>query len=167
MQEFACAEKDFDYFNYDVGPIAGSDSMTADEIIAGLDLQPHPEGGFYRETFRDYAGPDGRVRSTAIYYLLRTGEVSRWHRIDAAEIWHWYDGDALELSFVGSGTISRALLGPKVSEGQRPQIIIQAGAWQCAKPLGSYTLCGCTVAPGFEFSELQIAPEGWSPPSHF
>ena len=141
--------------------------MTADEIIAALDLQPHPEGGYYRETFRDYAGRDGRARSTAIYYLLRAGEVSRWHRIDAAEIWHWYGGDALELSFAGSGTISRVLLGPKLSEGQRPQIVIQARAWQCAKPLGSYALCGCTVAPGFEFSELEVAPEGWSPVSHF
>ena len=141
--------------------------MTADEIIAALDLQPHPEGGFYRETFRDYAGPDGRARSTAIYYLLRAGEVSRWHRIDAAEVWHWYDGDALELSLVGSGTIGRVVLGPRVSEGQRPQILVQARGWQCAKPLGSYALCGCTVAPGFEFSKLEIAPEGWSPPSHF
>ena len=141
--------------------------MTADDIIAALDLKPHPEGGCYRETFRDYAGPDGRARSTAIYYLLRAGEVSRWHRIGAAEIWHWYAGDALELSFAGSGTISRVPLGPKVSEGQRPQILIQARAWQSARPLGAYALCGCTVAPGFEFSELEIAPEGWSPPSHF
>ena len=141
--------------------------MTADEIIAALDLKPHPEGGFYRETFRDYAGPEGRARSTAIYYLLRAGEVAHWHRIGSAEIWHWYAGDALELSLVGSGTISRTLLGPKVSEGQRPQIIVQARGWQRAKSTGSYTLCGCTVAPGFEFSDLEIAPEGWSPPSHF
>ena len=141
--------------------------MTADEIIAALDLQPHPEGGFYRETFRDFAGPDGRARSTAIYYLLRAGEVSRWHHIDAAEVWHWYDGDALELSFVGSGSVSRALLGPKVNEGQRPQVLIQAGAWQSARPLGAYTLCGCTVAPGFEFSKLKIAPKGWVPRGHF
>jgi predicted cupin superfamily sugar epimerase len=141
--------------------------MTPDEIIAALDLKPHPEGGFYRETFRDFPGPDGRARSTAIYYLLQAGEVSRWHRIDVAEVWHWYAGDALELSVVGSGAISRILLGPKVSEGQRPQVIVQARAWQCAKAFGSYALCGCTVAPGFEFSELQIAPQSWSPPSHF
>jgi predicted cupin superfamily sugar epimerase len=141
--------------------------MTADDIIAALDLKPHPEGGFYRETFRDFAGPDGLARSTAIYYLLRAGEMARWHRIGAAELWHWYGGDALELSFAGSGSISRTLLGPKLNEGQRPQILIQARAWQCAKPLGAYALCGCTVAPGFEFSDLEIAPEGWSPPSHF
>jgi uncharacterized protein len=141
--------------------------MTAEDIIAALDLKPHPEGGFFRETFRDYAGPDGRSRSTAIYYLLRAGEIARWHRIGAAEVWHWYAGDALELSFAGSGTISHVRLGPKLSEGHRPQIVIQARAWQCAKALGSYALCGCTVAPGFEFSDLEIAPEGWSPPSHF
>ena len=141
--------------------------MTADEIIAALDLKPHPEGGFFRESFRDFPGADGRAYSTAIYYLLRAGEISRWHRIDVAEIWHWYAGDALELSVVGSGAISRILLGPKVSEGQRPQVIIQARAWQRATALGSYALCGCTVAPGFEFSKLEIAPEGWSPPSHF
>jgi hypothetical protein len=141
--------------------------MTADEIIAALDLQPHPGGGFYRETFRDFAGPDGRACSTAMYYLFRAGEVSRWHRIGAAQVWHWYDGDPLELSFAGSGSISRVLLGPKMSEGQRPQTIIQARAWQSAKALGSYALCGCTVAPGFELSENQIAPKDWSPPSHF
>lgn len=140
--------------------------MTADDIIAALDLQPHPEGGFFRETFRDYAGPDGRARSTAIYYLLKAGEVSRWHRIGVAEVWHWYAGDALELSVVGSGAITRIPLGPKLGEGQRPQVIVQARAWQRAKPLGSYALCGCTVAPAFEFSELEIAPEGWAPRSH-
>jgi predicted cupin superfamily sugar epimerase len=140
--------------------------MTADDIIAALDLQPHPEGGFFRETFRDYAGPDGRARSTAIYYLLKAGEVSRWHRIGVAEVWHWYAGDALELSVVGSGAITRIPLGPKLVEGQRPQVIVQARAWQRAKPLGSYALCGCTVAPAFEFSELEIAPEGWAPRSH-
>jgi len=140
--------------------------MTADEIIAALDLQPHPEGGFYRETFRDYPGPDGRAHSTAIYYLLKAGEVSRWHRIDVAEVWHWYEGDPLELSVVGSGAITRIPLGPKLSAGQRPQVIVQARAWQRAKALGSYALCGCTAAPGFEFSEFEIAREDWSPPSH-
>ena len=141
--------------------------MTPDEIIAALDLKPHPEGGFYRESFRDFEGPDGRAYSTAIYYLLKAGEVTRWHRIDVAEVWHWYGGDAVELSVVGSVTISRILLGPKLNEGQRPQVIVQARAWQHTKALGSYALCGCTVAPGFEFSNLEIAPEGWSPPSHF
>ena len=141
--------------------------MTADEVIAALDLQPHPAGGFYREHHRDFPGTDGRARSTAMYYLLRVGEVARWHHIDAAEIWHWYSGDAVELSLVGSGTINRAVLGPKLAEGQRPQIIVQAGGWQCAKPLGSYALCGWTAAPGFELSKLEVAAEGWAPLSHF
>jgi uncharacterized protein len=141
--------------------------VKADEIIAALGLQPHPAGGCYGERFRDFPGADGRARSTSIYYLLRAGEIMRWHHIDTAEVWHWYDGDAVELSLVGSGTINRALLGPKVSEGQRPQVVIQSGAWQCAKPLGSYALCGWTAAPGFELSKLKIAPEGWAPISHF
>ncbi len=141
--------------------------MTPDEIIAALDLQPHPEGGFFRESFRDFSGPDGRAYSTAIYYLLKAGEVSRWHRIDVAEVWHWYGGDAVELSVLGSGSISRILLGPRINEGQRPQVIVQARAWQRATALGSYALCGCTVAPGFELANLEIAEEGWSPRSHF
>jgi predicted cupin superfamily sugar epimerase len=140
--------------------------MTTDDIVAALGLQPHPEGGFYREMFRDAAGPDGRARSTAIYYLLRAGEVSRWHRVDAAEIWHWYGGDALELSIGASDGVHRAVLGPNFSEGQRPQIVIPPHAWQSARPLGAYTLCGCTVAPGFEFSGFEIAPAGWSPSGH-
>ncbi len=141
--------------------------MTADEIIAALDLKAHPAGGFYRETFRDFPGADGRARSTAAYYLLRAGEELRWHRIDAAEIWHWYGGDALLLSYASSGSISHVPLGPKVTAGQRPQILIQQSTWQCAKPLGSFTLCGCTVAPGFDISKLEIGDDGWSPPNHF
>ena len=110
--------------------------MTADEIIAALDLQPHPEGGFYRETFRDYGGPDGRARSTAIYYLLRAGEVSRWHRIDSAEVWHFYRGGALELSYaMSNGEIVTQILGAAVEKGERPQIAIPPGAWQRARPL--------------------------------
>lgn len=140
--------------------------MIADEIIAELDLQPHPAGGFYREKFRDFPGPDGRARSTAMYCLLRAGEVLHWHQVDSAVVWHWYGGDALELSFVGSGSISRSLLGPKIMEGQRPQILVQSGAWRSAKPLGSYVLYGCTASPGFELSRLTIAAKGWSPPSH-
>jgi predicted cupin superfamily sugar epimerase len=141
--------------------------LTAEKIIEALGLQPHPAGGFYGERFRDFPGEDGRARSTSIYYLLRAGEVLRWHHIDTAEIWHWYDGHPVELSFVGSGTISRALLGPNVSEGERPQVVIQARAWQCARPLGSYALCGWTATPGFELSKLEVAPEGWTPRSHF
>jgi predicted cupin superfamily sugar epimerase len=137
--------------------------MEADELVRALDLTPHPEGGFYRETFRD-AAPDGRAHSTAIYYLLRAGECSRWHRVDAAEIWHFYAGDPLEL-LIGEGErLRRHLLGPRLLEGERPQLVVPAFAWQSARPLGRYTLVGCTVAPGFEFAGFELAPEGFHLP---
>jgi predicted cupin superfamily sugar epimerase len=137
--------------------------MTAEEIITGLDLRPHPEGGFYRETFRDSAGPSGRAHSTAIYYLLRAGDISRWHRVDAAEIWHWYAGGPLELSIGGDAGLRRIVLGPDLAAGMRPQCVVPAQSWQFARPLSAYTLAGCTVAPGFEFCGFEIAKEGWTP----
>ena len=137
--------------------------MTAEDIINWLDLKPHPEGGFYRETFRDCAGPSGRAHSTAIYYLLRAGEVSRRHRIDAAEIWHWYAGDALELCIGQDSAQQRVLLGPDLARGMRPQAVVPAQSWQSARPLGAFTLAGCTVAPGFEFSGFEMASESWAP----
>jgi predicted cupin superfamily sugar epimerase len=137
--------------------------QTPEKIIAALGLAPHPEGGFYRETFRDAPGPDGRARSTAIYYLLRAGEMSRWHRVDAVETWHWYAGDALELAIASEAGVSRFTLGPRLSFGHRPQAVVPLRAWQSARPLGAYALVGCTVAPGFEFSGFEMAPEGWEP----
>ncbi len=136
--------------------------MTADEVIRLLALQPHPEGGFYRETFRDSLGADGRSRSTAIYFLLRADDASRWHRIDAVEVWHWYLGSALELA-ISDTDLRRILLGPRLELGERPQATVPAGAWQRAKPLGDYTLVGCTVAPGFDFSGFELAPVDWQP----
>ncbi len=130
----------------------------ADTLIAALDLKPHPEGGHYREVFRD-ANPAGRAHSTAIYFLLKAGEMSRWHRVDAAEAWHWYRGAALALT-IGK---SRHILGPAIENGERPQLIVPAGHWQMAQPLGDYTLVGCTVAPGFEFSGFEMAPDGFAP----
>lgn len=137
---------------------------SAAEIIAALALQPHPEGGWFRETHRDAAPPGGRGTSTAIYYLLKAGEISHWHRVDATEIWHWYGGDALELaiSVDGKGT-ERLRLGPDVLAGDRPQGIVLPHAWQSARPLGAWTLIGCTVAPAFEFAGFEMAPAGWSP----
>jgi hypothetical protein len=136
--------------------------MTADDIVRLLDLNPHPEGGHFRETFRD----DGRPRgaSTAIYYLLKAGERSHWHRVDAAEVWHWYAGEALELS-IGEhdGAVTKHVLGPNLASGERPQIVVPANAWQSARPLGRYTLVGCTVAPAFEFAGFEMAPPGWRP----
>jgi len=128
----------------------------AARLIALLDLKPHPEGGHYREIFRD-AG--ARAHSTAIYFLLCEGEVSRWHRVDAAEVWHFYRGAPLELGIGKQGHV----LGNAIENGERPQIVVPPHEWQSARSLGAYTLVGCTVAPGFEFSGFAMAPEGWTP----
>lgn len=138
--------------------------MTAAEIIAALNMQPHPEGGHYVETFRDAAGPDGRSRSTAIYFLLQVGEVSHWHRVDAVEIWHWHGGAPAVLSISENGHDCAAHhLGAEIAAGQRPQVVVPARAWQACESLGAWTLFGCTVAPGFEFSGFELAPPGWFP----
>lgn len=136
----------------------------AEAIIELLGLEPHPEGGYFRETFRDPARVDGRSASTAIYYLLKAGGLSRWHRVDAAEIWHHYAGAALELTkSSGQGERVREVLGIDLAAGQRPQIVIPTGVWQTAKSMGEWTLVGCTVAPGFKFSGFEMAPAGWEP----
>lgn len=137
--------------------------LTPEKTIALLDLKPHPEGGFYRETFRDSADAGGRSHSTAIYYLLRKGEQSRWHRVNATEVWHWYGGESLELLVAEKGNQFRIVLGSRLDQGERPQAIVPAKVWQSARPLGAYALIGCTVAPGFEFSGFELAPEGWEP----
>lgn len=136
----------------------------ADTIIEALSLQPHPEGGYYVETWRGDAGPGERPSGTAIYYLLRAGERSHWHRIDAAETWHYYAGDPLAISIApGVGGAVRHVLGPDLAAGQRPQIIVPAGAWQTAEPLGDWTLAGCTVSPGFRFEGFELAEPDWEP----
>lgn len=136
----------------------------AREIIETLGMQPHPEGGWYVETWRDVDGPDGRARSTAIYYLLEAGQRSHWHRVDALEVWHWHAGSPLELGISEDGVTSQTLrLGPDVPGGERPQGIVPTGAWQSARSTGDWTLVGCTVAPGFEFAGFEMAPEGWEP----
>jgi predicted cupin superfamily sugar epimerase len=136
---------------------------TAEDIIRLLGLQPHPEGGHFRETFRDPRQADGRAASTAIYFLLRRGERSHWHRVDAAEVWHYYAGAPLELKIAGVAAPSTILLGSNLIAGERPQSVVPAREWQSAATLGDWTLVGCTVAPGFEFSGFELAPEGWSP----
>ena len=136
--------------------------LSATEIITRLGLAPHPEGGHFRETWRDPQGVNGRSHSTAIYYLLKAGERSHWHRVDAAEAWHWYGGDPLELSISTDGkTVRRVVLG-SLPDGQ-PQVIVPKHAWQAARPLGEYTLVGCTVAPGFEFGGFELAAPDWQP----
>ena len=132
---------------------------SAADIIARLDLKPHPEGGHYRETFRDSrVDENGRSHSTAIYFLLKQGQISRWHRIDAVEVWHWYGGAPIRLQIRnGEAPVETALLGNDLLKSERPQVIIPVHAWQTAEPLGEWTLVGCTVAPGFEFSGFELA----------
>lgn len=138
--------------------------MTAEDIVRLLGLQPHPEGGHYRETFRDQASAaGGRSASTAIYFLLRAGEISRWHRVDAAEVWHWYAGAPLALTVVDAAGRSEDRLGTNLVAGERPQVVVPAHAWQQAQSLGAWTLVGCTVAPGFEFAGFELAPPGFEP----
>jgi predicted cupin superfamily sugar epimerase len=136
--------------------------LTAQDLIRLLDLKPHPEGGHFRETFRDVGA--SRAASTAIYFLLARGERSHWHRIDAVETWHWYAGAPLALDIARQpGRIERLTLGCDLAAGERPQAIVPAHAWQAAASFGDWTLCGCTVAPGFEFSGFELAPKDWSP----
>ncbi len=138
-------------------------AASAEAIIAALGLVPHPEGGAYRETFRDASG-GGRGASTAIYYLLRAGEVSRWHRVDAAEVWHWYAGAPLVLATSPDGRmIEQMRLGNDILAGERPQSVVPARTWQSAESAGAWTLAGCTVAPAFDFAGFELAPAGWQP----
>jgi uncharacterized protein len=138
--------------------------LTAADIVRLLDLAPHPEGGHFRETFRDARRLDGeRAASTAIYFLLARGERSHWHRIDAAEAWHFYAGAPLRLEIAATEDADgvATTLGPHLDAGERPQAIVPAGAWQAAESLGDWTLVGCTVAPGFTFESFELAPRGW------
>ena len=138
------------------------DSRTAAEIIRLLGLAPHPEGGHFRETFRDPQLVDGRAASTAIYFLLARGERSHWHRVDAVETWHFYAGSPLALS-IHDGSTAIVHLGTDLHAGHRPQAVVPAGVWQAAETLGEWTLVGCTVAPGFDFAGFELAPGDWTP----
>jgi len=139
-------------------------SPEAAAIVAQLELKPHPEGGHYRETFRDpRVDASGRSRSTAIYFLLARGEHSHWHRIDAGEVWHYYAGHPLTLQIADAGGQRSIKLGPDLAAGEVPQAIVPPHAWQAAESNGDWTLVGCTVAPGFEFAALELAPKGWEP----
>jgi predicted cupin superfamily sugar epimerase len=134
------------------------------DIIAQLDLKPHPEGGHFRETFRDpRTDPDGRSVCTAIYFLLARGERSHWHRIDAVEVWHYYAGSPLALEIADGDSRRSIRLGPDLAAGDVPQAIVPAQAWQAATSTGDWTLAGCTVAPGFDFAKFELAPKGWTP----
>lgn len=134
--------------------------MDGRDLIRALGLRPHPEGGHYAETLRVPSPGGGRAVVTAIHFLLLAGERSRWHRVDATEIWLFHAGDPLLLEIAGRAAVT---LGADVPAGQSPQATVPAGAWQQARPLGAWTLVSCVVAPGFEFSGFELAPEGWSP----
>lgn len=141
-------------------------NVSAQDVVKLLELAPHPEGGFYRETFRDSArNANGRAASTAIYYLLAKGQRSAWHRIDAVEIWHFYAGAPLELTISADGSkATQSRLGLDLAKAERPQITVPAGEWQSAISCGEWSLVGCTVAPGFEFAAFELAPADFRPP---
>jgi len=138
--------------------------MTAEDIIAHLSLSPHPEGGWYRQTWS--AGGAGRSAGTCIYFLLKGSETSHWHRVDAAEIWHFYAGAPLVLSTAADeqGPAVDVTLGSDLGAGEAPQHIVPAFHWQAAKSLGAFTLVGCTVSPGFQFDGFELAPAGFDIP---
>ncbi len=139
-------------------------TVNADAIIARLGLAPHPEGGWYRQTWEAADGP--RASGTCIYFLLRAGEASHWHRVDATEIWHWYAGAPLVLSLAATdeGPAVAHHLGPDLMQGQAPQIIVPPHHWQAARTTGDWTLVGCTVSPGFQFKGFELAAPGFDIP---
>lgn len=135
--------------------------MTPEEIITTLGLQPHPEGGWYKETWRNPSEP--RALGTAIYFLLEAHQQSRWHKVDADEMWHWYAGSAMELYQSDGDVTTIDILGPELFEGQRPQLMVPAHRWQQSVPMGGWVLVGCTVCPGFVFEGFELAEPGWEP----
>jgi uncharacterized protein len=139
---------------------------TADEVVGGLGLISHPEGGWYRETWRGSAPPGTRPSGSAIVYLLGAGERSHWHRVDADEIWQFSAGDQLELRVWAEGQVDLTVhhIGPGLGGGDTIQAVVPAGAWQAARSLGAWTLVGCIVTPAFEFDGFELAPPGWEPP---
>ncbi|SFD43597.1 cupin domain-containing protein [Roseivivax sediminis] len=141
--------------------------MEADEIIAKLGLAPHPEGGHFRETWRAETPEGGRATGTCIYFLLKAGERSHWHRVDATEIWHHYAGAPLTLSLApdDAGPRTDHVLGPDLAAGAAPQVIVPEGHWQAAAAADDgWTLCGCTVSPGFDFAGFELAPKDFDIP---
>ena len=139
-------------------------TLSAGEVIALLGLEPHIEGGFYRQTFSDQPDTTGRPVSTLIYYMLTDNEAGAWHKVDSAEVWHWYAGAPMTLSISRDGkAVTVQHLGADLAAGQRPQGVVPPGAWQRAKVEGDWALVGCTVAPGFQFSKFEQAAPGWEP----
>lgn len=137
--------------------------MDPQDLIDRLGLSPHPEGGWYRETWRDDPADGGRGVGSAIYFLLAAGESSHWHRVDAAEVWHHYAGDPLELAIAEGEHHVVVVLGDDLAAGEEPQALVPARAWQAARSTGAWTLVGATVCPAFEFSGFELASTGWTP----
>lgn len=137
--------------------------LAAKDVIFTLGMQRHPEGGWYARTFEDGQKADGRARSTAIYYLLEADDSSHWHRVDAVEVWHYYAGAPLRLRLSDGKTVDEHVLGADIEAGQRPQVVVPTMAWQSAVSTGEWTLVGCTVAPGFQFSGFELADKDWAP----
>ncbi|WP_424940321.1 cupin domain-containing protein [Aliiroseovarius sp. S253] len=139
--------------------------MTADQIITQLNLAPHPEGGHYRQTWVD-TDASGRPSGTCIYFLLKEGECSHWHKVDATEIWLYHAGAPLVLSLsdTDNGPATDRTLGPDLATGQMPQIIVPTDHWQAARTTGAYTLVSCTVSPGFQFEGFTLAQPGFDIP---
>ena len=143
---------------------APGDEVPAAALIERLGLAPHPEGGHFRETFRQVPDDGGRGAMTSVLYLLTEGEISRWHRVDAAEVWHFHTGAPLELEISEDGQKVRGhRLGPDLLAGEEPQVVVPPHAWQSARSTGAWTLVGCTVGPAFEFEGFELAPPGWTP----
>lgn len=135
--------------------------MTPQDIIQTLNMQPHPEGGWYSETWRNEAQP--RSMGTAIYFLLEAHQHSHWHKVDADEMWHWYAGSPMQLHQYDGNNQWVETLGPHLLNHQRPQLLVKADCWQKSVPVNGWVLVGCTVCPGFEFSGFELAATGWEP----
>lgn len=138
-------------------------AIEAREVIDRLGLAPHPEGGWYRETWRDLPADGGRGAGTAIYFLLDEDERSHWHRVDATEAWHHYAGGPLELAVAEGDDHTVVTIGTDLAAGQEPQALVPARAWQAARPVDGWVLVGCTVSPAFDFSGFELAAPGWRP----
>ena len=137
----------------------------AKALIETLGLAPHPEGGWYRETWRAETSPGERASATSILFLLEAGQRSHWHKVDATELWLFHAGSALRLETAASdtGPIRAARLGPDVLSGEQPQLRVEAGDWQSAEADLGWALVSCVVSPGFEYAGFTLAPPGWAP----
>jgi len=143
----------------------GTGDARAGAIIAALGLEPHPEGGWYRQTWAAESGKGERAGATAIHFLLEAHQRSHWHKVDAAELWMWHAGAPVTLSIApdDTGPVTEHCLGADVLAGEAPQVLVPTGHWQAAAPLGGWSLVSCVVSPGFEFAGFELAPEGWEP----